>query len=295
MHLAYHLETTRRDFARHVDFLKACLVEHVPIFFMLNPEDYQPAFGSGTTFDQVLGTLERQVAEVRGQGLEVEDLILFPGAGIPNTIASDPDQQARFHQLCRWCGQHQIKRMGLFPRVENREEATPKWLEDIVAGARFMADTAAEDSISLGLHVNMIAGCRLDRVEDVEDFYARVDRPNWGLMFCFGCLALAGLDLPAMVHKWGERIVLVDLRDVRGTWKNCAEEAQFGTGRIDLAGGLRALREIGYQGILRPEHFPRLDAVSSPEERKLFTQPNDPDPVSVAWTLAYTRGLLSAL
>ena len=47
----------------------------------------------------------------------------------------------------------------------------------------------------------------------------------------------------------------------------------------------RALREIGYAGIMRPEHFPPLTSDRPPAERELFTEANDRDASNVteAW------------
>ena len=295
MKLAYHLEIARPEFARHVSFLKDCGVEDVPIFFMLNPEDYQPALGEDMDFGGMLALLDSRIGEVRGQGLESSALMLFPGRALTTRMTSDPEMEARFRSLCEWCGEQGVRSFGVWPQVQGREDATPEWLDTFVAGAQLMAGLAAPHGVSIGVHINMLAGCRLDRVEDVEDLFARVDRPNWGLNFCFGCLALAGLDLAEMARRWAQHIVLVDLRDVRGTWTEGAEEAQFGTGRIDLPAALRALREIGYTGGLRPEHFPPLGLDRPSAERELFNLPADRDPANIAWTLGYCCGLLRAL
>ena len=134
-----------------------------------------------------------------------------------------------------------------------------------------MGEAAAVEGLSVALHINMMTGSRLDRPEDVEEFFAEVGRDNVGLMFCFGCIALAGLDVPDTIRRWRELIFVVDLRDVRGTWGANSEEAQFGTGNIDLAASLRALQEIGYEGVVRPEHFPPLGPGRTAEETLAWT------------------------
>lgn len=295
MKLAYHLEATRPEFARHVAFLKACGIEDLPLFFMLNPEDYQPALGDDMDFAGMLALLESRIGEIRAQGLESQELMLFPGRALTTRMAGDPDMEARYRRLCEWCGEHGVNTFGVWPQVQGREDATPEWLATFVRGAQLMADLAAPHGVSIGMHLNMLAGCRFDRAEDVDDLFARVDRPNWGLNFCFGCLAAAGLDLPEAARRWASHIKLVDLRDIRGSWVDGLEEAQFGTGRIDMLAALRALREVGYQGSLRPEHFPALPTDRPPAERSLFSLPADRDPANLAWTLGYSRGLLRAL
>ena len=282
MKLSLHLDLQRTDYAAHVAFLKDCRVDEVMVFSMLNPEDYQQILGPETTFEDVLSRLGEQIGEIHRQGLGTEALFFYPGRAIPNTIGHDVAQQERFRDLCRACGPLGVKRLGFGPLLPQRDEATSEGWEDLVAGARFMGEAAAVEGLSVALHINMMTGSRLDRPEDVEEFFAEVGRDNVGLMFCFGCIALAGLDVPDTIRRWRELIFVVDLRDVRGTWGANSEEAQFGTGNIDLAASLRALQEIGYEGVVRPEHFPPLGPGRTAEE-------------TIAWTLGYCRALLDSL
>lgn len=294
MKLNYALEITRPDFAEHVAFLKDCRADQVLIFCMLNPEDYQRTFGPQTTYVEVLQRLEQQVGEIHAQGLGIEALFFYPGTAIPNTIGRDTEQQDRFRALCQTCGRLGIRHLGCGPRLEKRDEPTAEWRPDLIAGTRFMGEAAAAEGIKVALHVNMMTGSRMDRPEDVEEFFAEVGRENVGLMFCFGCIALAGLDVPAMIRRWRERIFVVDLRDVLGTWTENPAECQLGTGRIDLPASVRALREIGYEGVVRPEHFPPMASDRPLEERELFNLPGDRDTANIAWTLGYCRALLES-
>lgn len=299
MQLAFPLEITRPDFARHVAFLRECRVDQIPLYTMLDPEHYQKSFGADTSFDDILNVLRDRIETIRGQGLRIDVLYILPAYGIQNTIGGNAGQQARFQALCRLCGELEIRHIGAFPLNEDRAAATDNWRNAMLSGARFMADAGGEYGIKISNHINMYTGSRLDTVADMEDLFARVDRDNWGLLFCFGCIALSGHDVPTMIRRWRHKIFTVHVRDVRGAWATSdAEEAQFGTGRVDLPESLRALKEIGYSGTLHPEHFPKTPGVWPDAERiggKLPLSSGSADgTLSVVWTLGFWRGLLDA-
>ena len=78
-----------------------------------------------------------------------------------------------------------------------------------------------------------------------------------GIGLCQGNFALMTDDLPAAIRNFGGqgKIHFVHFRDVRGTPDNFTE-AFHDDGQTDLVECMRAYRDIGYEGVLRPDHYP---------------------------------------
>ena len=92
---------------------------------------------------------------------------------------------------------------------------------------------------------------RIQRILDV------VDSPHNGITFCTGSLgAFAKNDLQAMVKQFAGRINFVHLRNVELTGdKNFIEVAHTDTkGHVDMKAVIKALIDIDYQGVVRPDH-----------------------------------------
>jgi mannonate dehydratase len=109
-----------------------------------------------------------------------------------------------------------------------------------------------------------------------------------GITFCQGNFALMTDDLPAAIHHFGEqgKIAFVHFRDVRGTPERFVE-CFHDDGPTDMLACMRAYREIGFEGVLRPDHVPTMEG-----------EPND-DPGYEAlgrlFAIGYIRGLQEAV
>jgi mannonate dehydratase len=91
----------------------------------------------------------------------------------------------------------------------------------------------------------------------LERVVSLVDSPANGITFCTGSLGvLAGNDLPAMVRRLGGRIHFAHCRNVRLTGERKFEETPHPSrfGRVSMLEVLRALREVGFSGPMRPDH-----------------------------------------
>ena len=93
------------------------------------------------------------------------------------------------------------------------------------------------------------------RGADLERLLKLVDRPANGVTFCTGSLgALPENDLPAMVRRLGPRIHFAHCRNVRITGERKFHETPHPSGDVKLADVLRALRDTGFTGPMRPDH-----------------------------------------
>jgi mannonate dehydratase len=88
-----------------------------------------------------------------------------------------------------------------------------------------------------------------------------VDSPANGITFCTGSLgALPENDLPAMIRRVGPRIHFMHCRNVRVTgdrsFHETAHPSRFGS--VDMLQVMRALRDVGFRGPMRPDHGRRI-------------------------------------
>lgn len=91
----------------------------------------------------------------------------------------------------------------------------------------------------------------------LERLIGLVDSPSNGVTFCTGSLGpKAENDLPAMIRSVGERIHFVHARNVLRTGEHSFHESPHPSalGSVDMREVLRALRDVGFAGPLRPDH-----------------------------------------
>jgi mannonate dehydratase len=81
--------------------------------------------------------------------------------------------------------------------------------------------------------------------------------PANGLCFCQGCFAQIGVDIPATIRHFGERIHYVHFRDVTGSMP-CFRETFHDNGKTDMFAAIEAYHDIGFTGPMRPDHVPQL-------------------------------------
>ncbi len=97
-----------------------------------------------------------------------------------------------------------------------------------------------------------------------------VPSPMNGIALCQGNFGLMTDDLPAAIRHFGGqgKIHFVHLRDVRGKPDNF-QEAFHDDGQHDLAECLRAYRDVGFDGVCRPDHYPRMGDESFDDDLRL--------------------------
>ncbi len=295
MKLAFPTELNRRDFTKHMEFLSDCGVESVPLYFMnyADKMELAPAV-PGDQLDMMLKFVIMHTQEIRSMGMDVE--VLYPDfrTNIVDVVHSGEDGVEWLKKLFSTCQSLGIKDIGAFPKNPKKDEIEDieAWDADQVDGYKKVCRMAAEYGLRVSMHFNMSWQSRFDTVEAIDSYFKRVGCDNFGILFCYGCIALAGLNVPEMLKHWKDRAFIVHLRDVEGDWSKGNSEKQFGTGIIDLKGSVEALRKIGYTGILHPEHFPILSCDAPAGKRGLFDHAWDRGPYTTAWTLGFWKGML---
>jgi mannonate dehydratase len=91
-----------------------------------------------------------------------------------------------------------------------------------------------------------------------ERLIALSDSPSNKIAFCQGCFSEMGVDVPATIRRLGRSIGYVHFRDVRGTASDF-REAFHDAGQTDMFEAMRAYRDAGFSGPMRPDHVPRME------------------------------------
>ena len=109
-----------------------------------------------------------------------------------------------------------------------------------------------------------------------------------GITLCQGNFALMTDDLPSVIRDFGnqKKIHFVHFRDVRGTPANF-EETFHDDGQTDMAACMLAYRDIGFDGVLRPDHVPTMEGDSN--ERAGYST------IGRLFAIGYIRGLQQAV
>ncbi|MEO6063873.1 MAG: mannonate dehydratase [Thermoflexales bacterium] len=95
-------------------------------------------------------------------------------------------------------------------------------------------------------------------VENYQRLLTLAPSPMNTLTLCQGNFTLMTDDLPAVIRQFGEKISFVHFRDTRGT-PDKFEETWHDDGKTDMLACLRAYRDIGFEGVLRPDHVPTVE------------------------------------
>ena len=89
-----------------------------------------------------------------------------------------------------------------------------------------------------------------------------VPSPMNTITLCQGNFTLMTDDLPAVIRKFGKKISFVHFRDVRGVPEKF-EETWHDAGQTDMLACMKAYRDIGFDGVLRPDHVPTVEGDSN--------------------------------
>jgi len=124
-------------------------------------------------------------------------------------------------------------------------------------------------------------------LRNFENFQRAMDlvpSDNHGLELCLGCWSQMGEPLEEVIRYFGEReeIFYVHFRDVSGTVPSFHEDF-VDCGNYDEWEVLQLLEEVGFSGMMIPDHTPHLQDDTDWEHR------------GRAFTVGYLRGMLKAM
>ena len=125
-------------------------------------------------------------------------------------------------------------------------------------------------------------------IENYQRLLDLVPSPVNGIALCQGNFTLMTDDLPAAIRHFGRqsKIFFVHFRDVRGTPAKFVETFHD-DGQTDMLACMRAYRDIGFEGVLRPDHVPTMEGDSN----------DNPSYSSIGrlFAIGYVKGLIEAV
>jgi mannonate dehydratase len=97
----------------------------------------------------------------------------------------------------------------------------------------------------------------LDNYQRLLDLYPS---PVNGIALCQGNFSLMTDDLPSAIRHFGgqDKLFFVHFRDVRGTPEKFVETFHD-DGPTDMLACMRAYRDVGFEGVCRPDHVPTME------------------------------------
>jgi hydroxypyruvate isomerase len=236
-------------------------------------------FASPTPAD---AEVEAFVSAVSDAGVHLVGLNLFAGdlAGPDCGVLSVPGRAAGFRdnvEVAVAIGE----RLGVraFNALYgNRVDGTSPEAQDETAAENLALAAAAADRIGAGILIEAVSGPKPYPLRTAGQAVAVVDAAraagagNVGFLCDLYHLATNGDDLAAVIEKHAPKITHVQIADAPG-------RGEPGSGRLDLAGHVAALREHGYEGWVSLEYRPTTTTERSlawlPRERRAGTAPEE--------------------
>jgi mannonate dehydratase len=154
---------------------------------------------------------------------------------------------------------------------------------------------AEEAGVKLAMHpddppLSPIRGmARIMRsIDNFQKLLDLVPSPVNGIGLCQGNFALMTDDLPGAIRHFGtqQKIFFVHFRDVRGTPEKFVETFHD-EGQTDMAACMRAYRDVGFEGVCRPDHVPTMEGDSN-------DQPSYSS-IGRLFAIGYVKGLREAV
>jgi len=154
---------------------------------------------------------------------------------------------------------------------------------------------AEEANVKLAMHpddppVSPIRG--LGRImRSIENFQRLIDlfpsRVN-GITLCQGNFTLMTDDLPSVIRQFGQqgKIFFVHFRDVRGSAAKFVETFHD-DGKTDMLACMQAYKDIGFDGVCRPDHVPTMEGDSN--DRPGYSS------IGRLFAIGYLKGLQEAV
>ncbi|MBN1579859.1 MAG: mannonate dehydratase [Anaerolineae bacterium] len=154
---------------------------------------------------------------------------------------------------------------------------------------------AEEANVKLAMHpddppLSPIRGIGriMGSIEEYERLLDLVPSPVNGIALCQGNFTLMTDDLPGVIRHFGSqnKIFFSHFRDVRGTAEKF-EETFHDDGKTDMLACMRAYRDVGFEGVCRPDHVPTMEGDDTGQP--MYTS------IGRLFAIGYMKGLREAV
>jgi mannonate dehydratase len=228
----------------------------------------------------------------RDGGFETPDAIMqlveqFRAVGLKISAANDflpnsPDELERRRgglvstvDLLARAGIETLILFDLQPQQDDLWESLRRLYTELVP----RADAAG---VKIATHSHWCEGHIAYNAATMKHIIEIAPEPANGICLCAGCSYQAG-DSPAeIVRQMPERIHCVHIRDTSAVGGCDLEERPLGSGGVPIRETLAALMDVGYTGLVIPEHLSTVRAQANME-------------VTHAHAVGYLQGIMSAL
>jgi mannonate dehydratase len=175
------------------------------------------------------------------------------------------------------------------PMTNDREYSDDEVWDTWATWIRQVAPVAENEGVMIGIHPDDPPIPRLGgvpRIFSTFEGYRRAleiaDSPNVGVCLCIGCWLeggeVWGVDALEAIRRFGEqkKLFKVHFRNVDAPLPHFVETF-VDDGYFDMYRAMRALQEVGFRGVVIPDHIPRMA--------------DDPR-LGTAYTIGYMKALL---
>jgi mannonate dehydratase len=122
--------------------------------------------------------------------------------------------------------------------------------------------------------------------ENFERLFGMLPSPHNGMCLCGGTFSSLGKNVAELVRRFHSHIHYAHFRDVRGTVPHFVETFHD-SGQQNMAEVMRAYRDIGFAGPMRPDHVPQMDGETGPADGYSM--------LGRLFAVGYLRGLMHAV
>lgn len=180
--------------------------------------------------------------------------------------------------------------LGDVPLSFDREYSEAELWENYEYFLEEVLPVAEEAGVTLALHPNDPPVEKIGGVpflfRNFENFKRAMEiapSDNHGLEFCMGTWSEMDEDLPTVIRHFGERdeIVYIHFRDVDGK-SSSFTEVFLDEGNYDEYELLTLLDEVGFEGLMIPDHVPKMDGDGNWKHR------------GRAYTVGYLKGMVKS-
>lgn len=181
------------------------------------------------------------------------------------------------------------------PLTEYGEVTEEELWENLKYFLERVVPVAEEADVKLAMHpddppVSPIRGLPriMSSIENYQKLLDLVPSPVNGIALCQGNFTLMTDDLPGVIRHFGkqDKIFFVHLRDVKGSKENYVETFHD-EGKTDMLACMKAYRDIGFDGVCRPDHVPTMEGDIN--ERPGYSS------IGRLFAIGYLRGLQTAV
>ena len=212
----------------------------------------------------------------------------MPGRGVGRTSMTTRDRGGA------WVSSFDAEHIGGAPPVERAVAEDERMWEHLEYFLKRVVPAAEGAGVKLAMHpddppISLRGQARIMRsVENFDRMLDIVDSPCNGITLCQGCFAEMGTDIPETIRHFGDKIHFVHFRDVAGAVPNF-RETFHDNGKTDMHAAMAAYRDIGYGGVMRPDHAPFLEGAGDEGDPSGYSM------LGKVFAVGYMRGLIESV